>query len=218
MRRSKDPFAQRNRHQLARRSGAKANSWYAAKHAVRVWLADQIMPTSANVGRSGSVYEVYGTGGASTSFWRARGATLIEGPAGDALESLGALPRRDYLVWDVDPYGSPYPAVAHIVRLATAPRLGLFLCDGVLHAEAMIRGPFPALICAAAGWPLEARHGGAETQLKAWVYYHYAEAVARILAGLVAPRYALGDLRVSPRPAAASPRYVGAVLTRTAAP
>lgn len=102
----------------------------------------------------------------------------------------------DYDIFDVDPYSSPYEALALIAKSATKPTLGLYVTDGCLRQQAKVRGYFPKILLDPMGWQNKIPHTKESRRQRAWVYWHYPEVFYKIMGKLFAPRYVISDVRV----------------------
>src|SRR5690606_14167704 len=129
-------------------------------------------------------------------------------PGADALEALTALPRWDYDVWDVDPYSNPFGAVSMIGARAEAGRIGLFVTEGCVRKMAQIRAHLPREVIAATGWDNTSKW------LKAWVYYHYPQAMRLIMQATLGPRYEVERMVVVTGRGSAAANYSGVIAVR----
>jgi len=161
------------------------NTNVCAKIALRLWMLDLLSEKPTNI----SVLDVYGAFGMMYRQVWEKGAGRYEGSQGDALEWLETH-DLNYDIYDIDPWGSPYEALAIINRKATLERIGIVATDGYLLRHGQMRGYISRVLQETMGWPKK------DNSLLAAIYYDYSAFLRGILVKLM-NRYDLQRLAVA---------------------
>jgi len=156
---------------LTRKNGPRNNTSLAAKNELRHRLLAEIeMP---------KVYEVFGSGGEATKFYQRNGVEIINGCGdSDAIQALKVIPPQFYNLFDIDPYSNPFEPLKIIAELN-------LLSDGCLRTQCKFRGNLPSILQKLMSWDNKNKH------LKAWIYYHYPEALRSVIDKIFCPRFSV---------------------------
>ncbi|MFH1602645.1 MAG: hypothetical protein ABIH03_01915, partial [Pseudomonadota bacterium] len=152
--------------ETASRAPKQQNSHLLYKVRLREWLVAQ-WREHAQVDRRPRVVECFGPWQEMWARVWSRCAEYLGADGDNAERWLGDHALGELDLFDLDPYGSPWPCIAVIGRRATAPTIGIVATDGALRAEAKYRGKCPGVLAREFGWDFH------DHALAASVYLHY---------------------------------------------